>query len=489
MNKQTIMTIFLAVVAMTVQAQKQLPEICYDSSPAVLSGHMIGPEIPDILHLRSMKRYCSGMPFDGLWTEDVTLDSKGCFEISIPVNMTNQCTVRFGEQQFQLFVVPGKKVSFTLNLQKLKTKGWAEALTFGGELARFNHDFVYATEKGIDPMGIYDEMESKRNMGQLLNELPEKSEQGYFDYLDATRERIDKMIDADKHIGTAYRAFAKAVNLYMYGGMIPFCGQSIQYAGILDDEAAFDAFEARLRSRCDRYMQGDPWANPLLSYVMWGTVELFIASYVSHPVKLPDSYWKCNMASKYLAQIEKEKTLLSEAQKDSVQTLMSELSAEVLAHNDRLEQELSFVSEQGMSRVCSLSDEAASTDDILSLLLKPYRGRPVLLDLWETTCGPCRVAFKEMHEKKKELADRIHFVNIASERSDLATWQRLVPNYIGDHFRLNEQQLQALHRQIPCDTSGIPLWVLINADGTIHHTFVGYSNLESMMKEINQVLQ
>ena len=94
-----------------------------------------------------------------------------------------------------------------------------------------------------------------------------------------------------------------------------------------------------------------------------------------------------------------------------------------------------------------------------------------------------------MHEKKKELADRIHFVNVASDRSDLATWQRLVPNYIGDHFRLTGQQLQALHRQIPCDTNGIPLWVLINADGTIHHAFVGYSNVESMMKEINQVLQ
>lgn len=487
--KQTIIFLLLAVVTMTVQAQKHLPEIRYDSKPAVLSGHIIGAEKPSTLHLRSMKRYCSGMPLDGLWREEVTLDSNGQFQTSIPVNMTNSCTVRFGGQQFSLFVVPGKKVSFTLNLQQLQLEGLAEALTFGGELARFNHDLVYATEKGIDPISIYDEMEDKRNTGQLLNELPEKSEQGYFDYLDATRHRIDKMLDAEEHIGTAYREFAKAVNLYMYGSMIPFCGQSIQYAGILDDEAAYDAFEARLRSRCDRYMQGDPWANPLLSYVMWGDADMFIAHYVSRPVKLPDSYWKCWYASKYLAQIEKEKTLLSEAQKDSLQTLMSELSAEVLAHNDRLEQELSFVSEQEMSRICSLPDEAASTDDILSLLLKPYRGRPVLLDLWETTCGPCRMAFKEMHEKKKELADRIHFVNVASDRSDLATWQRLVPNYIGDHFRLTGQQLQALHRQIPCDTNGIPLWVIINADGTIHHAFVGYSNLDSMMKEINQVLQ
>ena len=490
MNKQTIVTILFVLVAVAGKAQRHLPEICYDSRPAVLSGHIVkgGSEMADTIHLRSMKRYCSGMPFDGLWQTDVTLDSEGNFEINIPVNMTNQCTVRFGKHQFDCFVVPGKKVSFTLNLQDLNTKGLADALAFDGELARFNQDFIYAAEKDIDPMGLYDEIEHNRNMGQLLDELPEKSEKGYFDYLNATLERIEKVLNGDKHIGKAYREFAKAVSIYRYGEMLPFCGQAIQYVGIDTDEA-YLAFEERLRNRCDHYMQDDPWANPLLSYVMWNRPDLFMASYVSRPVKLPDSYWKCNMASKYLTQIEQDKMLLSEAQKDSVKTLLPELSAEVFAHNNRMEQELSFVSEQGMSHVCSLPDEAKNADDILSFILVPYRGCPVLLDLWETTCGACRVAFKEMHEKKKELTGRIHFVNIASESSDLAAWQRLIPNFIGDHYRLTKQQIQALQRQIPCDTSGIPVWVLINADGSIRQAIKGYPGLDSMMKEINQVLQ
>ena len=141
---------------------------------------------------------------------------------------------------------------------------------------------------------------------------------------------------------------------------------------------------------------------------------------------------------------------------------------------------------QGMSRICTLPDDAK---DILAAILKPYKGKPVLLDLWETTCGHCRLAFKAMHEKKKELAGRIHFVNIVSNASDLAVWLRLIPNYIGDHYRLTQQQLQSLHGQLPCDTSGVPIWVLINADGTIHHAFVGWSNVERMMREINPVLQ
>ena len=99
------------------------------------------------------------------------------------------------------------------------------------------------------------------------------------------------------------------------------------------------------------------------------------------------------------------------------------------------------------------------------------------------------MAFKEMHEKKMELAGRIHFVNIASENSDFATWQNLIPNYVGDHYRLTKQQLQALHRQLPCETSGVPIFVLINADGTIHHAFSGWGNIDKMMKEITPVFK
>ena len=105
-------------------------------------------------------------------------------------------------------------------------------------------------------------------MGQLANELPEKSKQGYFHYLDSTYQRVNELIDNDREIGQAYREFAKAVNRYECGAMMPFCGQSIQYAGIDTDEA-YDAFEARLKQRLEVYMKDDPWANPraMLCYV------------------------------------------------------------------------------------------------------------------------------------------------------------------------------------------------------------------------------
>ena len=489
MNKQTIIAILFALVAIAGHAQRHLPAFQYSKESAVLNGTIIGDasQRPNSVGVRYVLKYSSGMG-DAVRQANADVDANGRFSLSLPTGTTVDCHVTIGECRFVCYLVPGQTVSFKLNLEKQKTQGLTHALTFGGQLADFNHDLVYATEQGIDPETIYLGIEAKLNMGQLANELPEKTEVGYFHYLDSTYQRINELIDNDRKIGQDYRAFAKAVNRYEWGAMMPFCGQAIQYAGIETDEE-YDAFVGRLGQRLDRYMQDDPWACPELSYVMWGTPESFITPYATQPVKLPKDYQQCHLASKFLEQIGAERLLLSEAQKDSVRTFLTVLAQDVLDYNDRLEQELSSVSEQGASRICILPDSLADTDDILSSILKPYRGKPVLLDLWETTCGPCRLAFKEMHEKKKELAGRMHFVSIASETSDLAAWQRLIPNYIGDHYRLTKQQLQALHRQIPCETNNVPVWVLINADGTIHHAFVGYRNIDDMMKEINQVLR
>ena len=488
MNKKLIITTLLILATLAGWAQKHLPAFQYSKEPAVLNGRIIGDasQRPNSVGVYYLLKFTSGMG-DALRQESAGVDANGQFSLSLSTGTTVECHVSVGKCQFTCYVMPGQTVSFTLNLEKLKSQGLAKALTFSGQLADFNHDLVYATELGFNPETVYLDIEAKRNMGQLAAELPEKSERGYFQYLDSTYQRINELIDADRKIGTAYREFAKAVNRYELGAMALFCGQTIQYAGIKTDEE-YDAFEARLRKRLDSYMQDDPWANPVLSYVMWGIPDISISSIVSQPVKLPADYQQCRLASKYLEQMGVQKLLLTEEQKDSVRTFLPVLGQKVLDYNDRMERELSFVNEQGMSRICTLPDNMHDSTDILAAITKQYKGKPVLLDLWETTCGPCRLTFKEMHEKKKELAGRIHFVNIASEHSDLATWQRLIPNYIGDHYRLTQQQLQALHRQLPCDTNGVPIWVLINADGTIHHAFVGYRNINQMMQEISPVL-
>ncbi|MDE6269820.1 MAG: hypothetical protein K2M12_03065, partial [Muribaculaceae bacterium] len=409
-------------------------------------------------------KYSSGTG-DALRRAVAELDDNGCFSLSLHTGTTVKCRCYIGDTEVFFYVVPGDTVSVTLDCEILDKHSLADAITFDGQLADFNHDLVYAREQGFDPESIYLKMEAQRNANKLAAELPAVSEDGYFQYLDSIYRNTNERIDADRVIGDAYREFAKAVNHYEYGFMISWCAQSIRLAGIDTDEA-YAAYTDRQRQRVQQYMQDDPWRSPVLCYHMSGVPDLFIEKLVSRPVGLPDDFRQCNLATKYMRQIGQNSQLLSDAQLDSVRTFLPELGDDVLAYNDQLEQKLAVINKQGKSRICSLPDEKIASVDVLSAILEPYRGRPVLLDLWETTCVPCRLAFKDMHDKKLELADRVHFVNIASERSNLAAWERLVPSYVGDHYRLTEEQLQALHSQLPCDTDGVPVWVVINADGT-----------------------
>lgn len=487
-NKFLILLAF-GLFALTGQAQKNLPRFKYSKEPAVLIGCIVGDstqKVEDVKLIYTMK-YHSGTG-DARKGKKAVLDENGCCCFSMHTGTTVVGQVMIGDIEFPCYIVPGDTVVFTLDMGRLKTCGLSQSLSFSGTLADFNHDLVYATEQGFDPETIYREIEKKRNMGNLIDELPQASVDGYFQYLDSTYQKINERIDKDNKIGDAYREFAKTTNHYEYGSFIPFCAYSIRYAG-LDTEEQYAALDERQKKWLESYMQDDPWTAPALCYVMWCTPEIFIQSRIGQEVKLPEDYRQCHLASKYMMQIGQKSQLLSDAQKDSVRTFLPELGQDVLDYNDRLEQKMAFINEQGKSRICTLSNDKIIDNDILSAILEPYRGRPVLLDLWETTCGPCRMAFKHMHDKKIELADRIHFVNIASERSDLATWERLVPSYIGDHYRLTEQQLLALHSQLPCDTNGVPIWVLVNADGSIHHAFTGWSNIDTIMKEIEPVLQ
>lgn len=489
MKKLIVTAVLVAADVTAGLAQEHLPSLKYSKEPAVLQGCVVtdGSQKAEYFKVVYKKKYNSGTE-DARIVEKAELDENGCFTLSLPTGTTVECRVMVSrDHDFNCYVVPGDVTSFTLDFDKLKTGDMAEAVVFDGPLADFNHDLVYAREKGFDPSGIYVDINMKANAGELVAELPEASENGYYQYLDSTYRRVNAMIDADTVIGNAYREFAKAVNHYEYVSAIPYCAYSIRYAG-LSSEGEYEAFAERQRRHIESGLKEENWDSPELSYVMWNLPDLFLPSDIEPPVRLPEEYRQCYLASKFMVQIGKDSQLLSEAQIDSVRTFLPELGQDVLDYNNQLEQKLAFINEEGMSRICTLSDDKIHSGDILSAILEPYRGRPVLIDLWETTCGPCRMAFKEMHEKKKELSDRMYFVNIASERSDLSTWQRLVPSFIGDHYRLTEDQLLSLHSQLPCDTNGVPVWVLINPDGSIHHAFVGWGGVDYTMEHLEQVL-
>ena len=105
-------------------------------------------------------------------------------------------------------------------------------------------------------------------------------------------------------------------------------------------------------------------------------------------------------------------------------------------------------------------------DSLLVELLKGNQGKVVLIDVWNTWCGPCRGAMKEMEPMKAEFEGKdVAFVYVADTSSPVEEYNTVIPTVKGQHHRLPERDVDALKRK--WGFSGIPAYVLIGKDGTV----------------------
>ncbi len=127
-------------------------------------------------------------------------------------------------------------------------------------------------------------------------------------------------------------------------------------------------------------------------------------------------------------------------------------------------------------------------DQLFEGMMMKYRGKVVYVDFWATWCGPCRSGIEQIKPLKEELANKnVVFVYITNQTSPQQTWENMIPDIKGEHFRVSPDEWNYLSGKF--NISGIPHTVLVDKEGVILNPHLGYMDNQSLKNMLEKQME
>lgn len=137
-------------------------------------------------------------------------------------------------------------------------------------------------------------------------------------------------------------------------------------------------------------------------------------------------------------------------------------------------------------------DFTLTTVDGQPLKLADYNGKVVLLNFWATWCPPCRMEIPHFNELSKELAGQgAVIIGVSVDQGGVQTVRNWMKNnVVGYPVVMDDGQISRQYSNIlqPEERGGIPFTFLIDKEGNVRKTFVGYRDKAVWEKEIKALL-
>lgn len=427
---------------------------------------------------------------------DVTIEADGSFTHTMNVLCTSKVYLIYQgmmTNQAEIFVEPGQVSEVYLNIReasRLKSKFHADAASYGrlyyysGAMENVVRELHEANNLMAEYFGTVNKYDFTQKPEVLLDEYK--------------KNLLSKMELARKAL--AESSLGQAMKTYLQGELDMRLLYSLQQApsGLAGeymntqknwDRETYFAFMNKIQKAWPNGYIGkelyDVLDHPVaLLHGVYGTMVM-MADMIQSEYTIDEGLFTQMAATAKLYRGIKDFAPLTDAQKEEMKSLSEACQQYLSAANDNLLATIEANKKKTGFRVNEAGEVA--NEDLFASIISQFRGKVLLVDFWATWCGPCRNANKAMAPMKEELKDKdIVYVYITGETSPKGTWENMIPDIHGEHFRVTDKQWAYLGNAMGIE--GVPTYFVIDREGDIKYKSVGFPGVAKMKEELVKVL-
>ena len=472
-------------------ASLTLPELKYGE--AIIKGQVLD--------------YQSGMPatvkivafnplvgYDG--DMDVTIEADGSFTHVMNVLGTSRVYLIYQgmmNTQTEIFVEPGQVSEVCLNIReasRLRSKFHADAASYGklyyysGAMENVVRELHEGNNLVAECFGTVNKYDFTQKPEVLLDE--------YKKNLLSKMELAKKAID-ECSLGQAMKTFLQGELdmrlLYtLQQAVNGLAGEYMNSLNNWDREVYMTFVEKVQKAWPNDYVGKELYTvlnNPIaLLHGSYGTMVM-LSDMIQRDYTIEEGLFTQMAETGKLYRSIKDFVPLTDAQKEEMKSLPEACQQYLSAANDKLLATIEANKKKTGFRVNETGEVA--NEDLFASIISQFRGKVLLVDFWATWCGPCRNANKAMAPMKEELKDKdIVYVYITGETSPKGTWENMIPDIHGEHFRVTDAQWAYLGNAMGIE--GVPTYFVIDREGGIKYKSVGFPGVAKMKEELLKVL-
>lgn len=463
-------------------SNRPLPEPLLQLGNSVLKGRLLGynPDYPLKVVFHESTWF-----FSTFFGQEVKVEADGSFRVEVEMPIPATSRLRIGSAAFSVFMVPGGEVRLTLNLpalyrsqsrllsrlqgKKKETMAW-----FEGDYAGLNTELMRTGGlKGVN---------SRKN---YYEEICGMTPSAFKKYLLEGYKDLAKEMDKEKNLSGITRTFLREnldlslfSILYGYKSALSFAPMIAGKKGVKRADMTVDS-----TTYFNEALQLDILRSPRQRYHAYYVDFVRAATGVFRDRFDQDPLWNDILLGRRASRSLQNQMPLSEAERRTVDSIAAPELRQLFYNRSRqMEERLTLLaSKTGYSVVEVPKDLAA--DSLLQVLARPYRGKVVLVDMWNTWCGPCMRAMKSLQPLKEELKEVV-YLYIADETSPEGQWRQTIPDIHGIHCRITNAQSAALGKLY--DYKGIPTYFVLNREGEIAYQVTGFPGVDTMREELTK---